>query len=286
VDIKSTSKFLLTGRICQVQVFCFPAVPFTFEGYVVHSLPNWDKSLIQALHLPDLDFLLFSLRSDTSLLLCSNGGAVDSKGSYGSIITSDSHILTELLGQAHGANPRPFRAEGYEQLASLYLIYHLMLFYSIPRTSSALIIYCDNQGLLDRLDTTRESTYLKPRHFLFSEVDLEMQILDTLALLATTETLRRVKGHQDDTVPTTELPWPAQLNIHCDALASAELKSISYHSPTVPFLPASLVSLTVQGKTLTHHIPSQIPQLHSVLTQRPYLEKHRNWETGIFDTVD
>jgi hypothetical protein len=112
-----------------------------------------------------------------------------------------------------------------------------------------------------------------------------MQIIDTLSLLATTVTLEHVKGHQDDSIPREELPWVAQLNIRCDDLATAELLSISQPTPIVPFLPASLVALTVQGITLTHHIPSQLRQLHSKLTQQPYLEKHHRWTAGAFDTV-
>jgi hypothetical protein len=277
--------FLLIGTVHRVVANPPPSVPFTFEDYVI-CLPSWDCSLIQDLNLPNLDALLHSLSNDISLLLCSDGGAADSKGSYGSVIASDDQILTELSGQAHGTNPRSFRAEGYGLLANLRLIHHLLTFYDIHRTSSALIIYCDNQGLLDRINTSRHSKYLKPRRFLFSEADLEMQILDTLALLSTKVTLRHVKGHQDDTVPTAELPWPAQLNIHCDALASAELQRIPTPSPLVPFLPASKVSLTVQGNTLTHHIPSQVRQLHSAIHQRPYLERHHKWNPGIFDTVN
>jgi hypothetical protein len=174
------------------------SVPFTFDNYVA-GLPAWDSSLIADLHFPDLDSLLHLLRTDTSLLLCSDGGAADSKGSYGSVIASDDSILTELRGQAHGANPRSFRAEGYGLLANLRLIRHLLLFFDIPRTSSPLTIYCDNKGLLERLQSTRASTYTKPRRFLFSEADIEMQILDTLSTLATKVNLEHVKGHRRTT---------------------------------------------------------------------------------------
>jgi hypothetical protein len=113
-----------------------------------------------------------------------------------------------------------------------------------------------------------------------------MQIVDTLSLLATTAHLQHVKGHQDDSLPPGDLPWPAQLNVRCDELATDELERVEHPTPLVPFFPASLVSLTVQGRTLTHHIPSQLRQLHSALAQRPYLTKHHHWATGIFDTVD
>jgi hypothetical protein len=113
-----------------------------------------------------------------------------------------------------------------------------------------------------------------------------MQILDTLSTLDTKVKLAHVKGHQDDSLPQEELPWPAQLNIRCDTLASKELVRIQSPTPLVPFLPASKVSITVQGQSLTHHIPAQVRQLHSALTQRPYLERHHQWAMGVFDTVN
>jgi hypothetical protein len=99
--------FLLIGTVHRVVANPPPSVPFTFEDYVI-CLPSWDCSLIQDLNLPNLDALLHSLSNDISLLLCSDGGAADSKGSYGSVIALDDQILTELSGQAHGANPRSF----------------------------------------------------------------------------------------------------------------------------------------------------------------------------------
>ena len=118
VDVQSSPKQLLIGKVNQIIVSPIPPIPFTFEDYVA-SLPAWDYSLLQDINLPNLDALLHSLRTDTSLLLCSDGGAANSKGSYGSIIASDDQVLTKLSGQAHGANPRTFRAEGYGLLANL-----------------------------------------------------------------------------------------------------------------------------------------------------------------------
>ena len=284
VDITHRPKSLHIGKTERVETPTPTPQLHTFDDYV-NQLPAWDRYLIQDLFLRDLDQLLQALRLDASLFLCSDGGAADSKGSYGSVIASDDRILTELRGQAHGANPRSFRAEGYGLLANLRLIRHLMVFFDIQRTSSVLTLYCDNQGLLDRLAKSRESLYVKPRRFLLSESDLEMQILDTLSLLATTAHLKHVKGHQDDSLLPEELPWPAKLNVRCDTLATEELQHIEHPTPLVPFFPASLVSLTVQGSTLTHHIPSQLRHLYSKLAQRPYLEKHHQWSTGVFDTI-
>jgi hypothetical protein len=71
----------------------------------------------------------------------------------------------------------------------------------------------DNAGLLQRIDTALSTKYLKPRKFLSSEIDIEMQIVDTLSLLDADVSFSHVKGHQDDSIESTELTWHAQLNI-------------------------------------------------------------------------
>ena len=139
--------------------------------------------------------------------------------------------------------------------------------------------------MLQRISAALSTKYVRPRKFLSSEIDIEMQIVDTLHLLDTDVSFSHVKGHQDDSIDPTELPWHAQLNIRCDAIATATLTTVE-HDPTVPFLPASEVSLSIADTTLTHHVPSQIRRLHASQQQRIYLCKHHSWVLpSLFDTV-
>ena len=233
----------------------------------------------------DLDKLLDQISSTDPLVFCSDGGAASTVGSYGSIIATDDSILTETRGQAYGHTPRSFRAEGYGLLANLRLIYHLLSFFELPFTLPPLTIVSDNEGLLQRISSALRAKYLKPRKFLSSEIDLEMQIVDTLNQLDTDVSFSHVKGHQDGSIDPTDLPWQAQLNIRCDTIATETLASVD-HDPTVPFLPASELSLTIESTTLTHHIPSQIRRLHASTKQRPYLTKHHEWSSpALFDQV-
>jgi hypothetical protein len=84
--------------------------------------------------------------------------------------------------------------------------------------------YCDNQGLITRLNHAAGPLKPFPRHFLRSDIDLELQILDTIRLLAIHLSYHHVKGHQDDAEPTdVPLTREAQLNVECDVLATAAL---------------------------------------------------------------
>jgi hypothetical protein len=256
VDITPQPRFLVASLHHPINPTTSPPTFLTFEDYT-QSLPGWDRFLIENVLLLDLDCLLEQISNLHPLVFCSDGGAVNTIGSYGSIIATDDTILTETRGQAYGHTPRSFRAEAYGLLANLRLIFHLLSFFDLPPTLPPLSIVSDNAGLLQRISAALSTKYLKPRKFLSSEIDLEMQIVDTLGLLNCEVSFSHVQGHQDDSTDSTELPWHAQLNIRCDTIATETLATVE-HVPLVPFLPASDISLTIKDTTLTHHIPSQI----------------------------
>jgi hypothetical protein len=83
-----------------------------------------------------------------------------------------------------------------------------------------------------------------------------MEILSAIQTLGDME-LIHVYGHHNETDPTEPLLWEAELNQRCDDLTTAHLATSVESFPLVPFLPASQVSLTVQDKAITHHIPTQ-----------------------------
>jgi hypothetical protein len=56
--------------------------------------------------------------------------------------------------------------------------------------------------------------------------------------------------------------------------------------PLVPFLLANKVNLTVNGTTLTHHLPSQLRTLAGVPAYRQYLCRHHAWDDEVFNTID
>jgi hypothetical protein len=255
----------------------------TWQEYIRH-LPRWDRLLVEDNSIPDINSLLAVIQTEPTLFLCSDGGAKDFKGSFGAVLATGKTILANVGGQAYGANPRSFRAEGYGMLAILRLLYHLTTFWDLHRVGKLLLL-CDNAGLLQRVHTAHQAKYVKPRRYLYSEADLEMQIMDSLRLLKSTFALEHVLGHQDDGTDEP-LPWKASLNVRCDAIATATLDNIQTVEPDVPFLPACKVALTIAGTTITHHLPTQIRQHYGKRLQTAYLCARHHWEIDQFDTVD
>jgi hypothetical protein len=88
-----------------------------------------------------------------------------------------------------------------------------------------------------------------------------MQILDTIRLLVITVSYNHVKGHQDENPhEAVRLTQQAELNVACDFLATEPLAR-ALLAPIATFLPASKVSVTIAGTTVTKKIPRMIRTL-------------------------
>jgi hypothetical protein len=112
-----------------------------------------------------------------------------------------------------------------------------------------------------------------------------MVILDTFRELKADLVLQHVESHQDTKYPNRPSTWAAILNNRCDALASTHLDEATDILRSVPFLPASKISLDVDGVTITHHLPSQLRRCSNSQSLRDYLCRHHQWDGPEFDLV-
>jgi hypothetical protein len=221
-----------------------PPRPSRWSEYI-QTLPTWQQELLSSVTVVDRRQLFSALRSAEVIFLASDGGATDKLGSYGDLMATQDHILIECGGRSQGANPRSFRAEGYGILAILRLAFRLRHFYITCNASLRFWLYCDSKSLLKRIAASRALTRIIPRRFLSSEVDMEMQILQAVTELESDVEFEHVEGRQDTKYPGQPLPRAAQLNQRCDEIATAHLDSAISSIPSVTFLPASKVSVTV-----------------------------------------
>jgi hypothetical protein len=126
-----------------------------------------------------------------------------------------------------------------------------------------------------------------------SDIDMEMQIVDTLRLLAISLTYIHVKGHQDNdpqassnqTGPTKPLSRQAVLNIECDRMATAALLNAPT-APAVTFFPASKVTLSVDGITVTRKLPRMIRKIVGRASQLASFTRRYGWTAMQFEQID
>jgi hypothetical protein len=212
-----------------------PLTPNTWQDYL-SSLPQWEQELIADSTIVERRLLFQALRPDHLIYLASDGGAADRRGSFGALIASCDTILAECGGRALGADPRSFRAEGYGLLAILRLAFHLRNFYHTYNSNLKFRLHCGSESLLLRLEASRKLSRTLPRRYLYSEVDVEMQIRMAIQALGGIVYLEHVEGHQDTKYPDKPLPWAAKLNMHCDEIATLHLENAAAPIPTVTFL--------------------------------------------------
>jgi hypothetical protein len=241
--------------------------PLRWDDYV-NSLPSWETTLLATVTFVDKTLLLRALRTDPHLFLASDGGAADKKGSFGALLANSDTVILEC-------------AEGYVLLTILRLVFHDRYFYITRNHPLRFTLFCENKSLLDRLTASRAF----PRRYLYSEADVEMQILSALSSLGNV-TLKHVKGHQDENDDGEPLSWEAQLNQRYDELARTHLDSARDTPPLVPFLPDSKGGLVVNETSITHHYSSQLRTLAGLPAYKAYLRDHHVWAPTVFKLVD
>ena len=257
----------------------------SWDAYI-SQLDTWEQDILQYNQILHTDLLLKLLCSKHKVFIASDGGAHDPLGSFGCLIATKSKILAENGGQASGANPRSFRAEGYGMLSILRLLYRLLQYYDIPQIRGPVRMICDSESLITRIKTTINSKICRPRRALFSEADVKAGITDTLKLLKLNIRFQHVHSHPKKHHPNAPLSWDKTLNTRCDEIATQHLDKAATSKPLVPFIPASKAQLQVQGITITHHIPSQIRYLCSMQATKQYLCHRYSWNAITFDSVD
>jgi hypothetical protein len=160
------------------------------------------------------------------------------------------------MGQTHG----PSAPKDTACFAILRLVHHIRYFYVTGNFALQFRLYCDSDSLIKRRQASLTLRRPACRRYSFSEPDIKMEIIAAIHTLGTVD-LVHVYGHQNEPDSSQPLSWEATLNQHCDNIAIKHLEAAVCSYPLVPFLPSSKVSLTVQGNTVTHHIPTQLARI-------------------------
>jgi hypothetical protein len=195
-----------------------------FDSYL-ESTPLWTKRLLNNWWSQEVTPLLIFLQSSQGIILVSDGGKKDNKGSYGVIMgTNDNEIYATTEGYVKGSTLTlsSFRCESYGILAGLLLLKHLLIYFNINGHGRTIKFYCDGKSVLDRLGKHR-SFGLQPKEYLLMDIDVELQILKELNDLRSMDIIIKfqfVKGHQTITDQSTT---QEKFNQKADELATSQL---------------------------------------------------------------
>jgi hypothetical protein len=163
------------------------------------------------------DVLGLLISPQVELILRSDGGTKDRRGSFGALIASQAgphntldRILNEIGGIAYGDTPRSFRAESYGQLAIVPLLFHFTCHFHI-RIRCRCRFLLDISGRLRRTRTIIHQPHPTPRRYLISDFDIDMQLQDTLPKLRLCTADEHIHSHQESrTLPAKRRLYPME----------------------------------------------------------------------------
>ncbi len=228
-----------------------------------------------------------ALLSSPSLLLVSDGGADDCMGSTGWIVSDTTgKRLVQGSGSVPGYDPRSYRAEGYAMASGLTVLKHICLFCDHLNLLPLRKMYCDNLGLIKKVNYFFKYRLASIKCVLHSEYDIVHQIFCLLREYQATPAIIHVKGHQDNKIPYANLPLPAQLNVDADCLATRELREHPNLIRHTPLFPTTKVQLLLEGNSVSRNLPGAIRKHHGRRTLYPCLLERFGWPDAITDSVN
>jgi hypothetical protein len=267
----------------------YPDVPTTFDAHLAQLEP-WESTLFpyyQATKHPTSLREHLMTPGSSKLYIGHDGGATD-RGAFGWCLASATEIFWEGSGHTFGRNPGSFRAENYGMLAALRFLHHYLKFWNVIPVDPTVqhFEYTDSESLLKRLDSSIARFYPSPKACLASDFDLESAILASIAESPLSIRRRHVKSHQDDDVDDVlELPWPAQLNVVCDQLASRQLATCQLHT-VVPMNPHCNAYITIAKESCSSHIRKSMFDAASSPRIREYLQRKFPWDDTTFESIE
>ncbi len=174
----------------------------------------------------------------------------------------------------------------YSGLAEAYGIFVVLQFFQnylshyplILPTKLPIKLYCDNQGVIDRLQQPNNPLYprdtIQDDYPIFREITMLLQTLQPL-----TVQLFHVTGHQDATKIKRPLTVPELLNVDCDERANKLNDTLMEpYEPYHPILPASYPHIQIAHSTIIRCLQSSLRDAATKPDYYKYLCDKYNWQ--------
>jgi hypothetical protein len=172
-------------------------------------------------------------------------------------------------------------------MAGACFIGHSIRFFSIPvHDKCSAEFHTDSESLIKRHKTVRDTTVASAYHRLKSDDDVVRAIKDLESRIPMAITYHWVEGHQDKT-KAVGLPWPAQLNVRADELATEAINKQTHTRQASKLRPLVQTSVyLIQGKTtFTSHEVRALRSSIPTKNIKKYLPGRHNWDEKVFKSI-
>jgi hypothetical protein len=148
-------------------------------------------------------------------------------------------------------------------------------------------LYCDNLGLIKKVSYYFSKYRLAPvKCVLHLEYDAIFQAFQLLSSYPAQPEILHVKGRQDDKIPYTNLPLPAQVNVDAARLATHKTREQPNLLHLVPLFSSCKVQLLLAGTCLTRNLPGAIRIHQSYGYLISYMYERFGWTNSTTQLVD
>ena len=254
------------------------------------ELDEWEKQLLEEVELMVPEDELLRCLQEERVVFVSDGSAQRIKGSFGWIAAraSDRTRLVKCAGPVCTYDHNSYRAEGHGILSVLRFIYR---FHKLSDAGDfdGVLLYCDNESMVDRSKKQPAKHDSFPNTTLKSEWDVLAEIWDTLKKMprGVEITLKHIKGHQDKEKSCAELSLPAQMNVDVDRIAGdyIEANPDKNYSHALMF-PSCGALIHLKNGTVTHHMKRALREAAHGEALEDYICKKNDWAPHVIDIID
>jgi hypothetical protein len=166
-------------------------------------------------------------------------------------------------------------------VSRLTVLKHICLFYGHIN-----MLYCDNLGLIKKVSYFLKYRLAKVKCVLHSEYEVVNQIFRLLQAYTITPEINHVKGRQDNKIPYSSLPLPAQLNVETGGLATKELRDQPNLIHHVPLIPGSKVQLLLSSTSITRNLSGAICKHQGYRNLVPCMLQWYGWTVDVTASVE
>jgi hypothetical protein len=254
-------------------------------------LPPAEKRLltfVTYLHVDAELQLLSHLESLTSILyIGTDGGRKEADGSFAWLICSTSREkLVCNSGPVDGwcKCQSSYRSELMALSSAILFLDEFCAFHELS-VQCTFQILSDSTGAISAIEHIRD--LIPTRHYP-DHADVVSTLKDAIHILAKSA-CQHVKSHQDDKKDFSDLPFPAQVNVLCDRMATRQMEDHreGEWASQQNFLPTrnQPVVISIMGQ----NIPSQyIKRLRDAITSdahRTYFQQRYRWDDAVWSTI-
>ena len=262
----------------------------TFPEWTLH-LPAAERRLLASPQLEACDAeqtLIQYLQIECTLLIGTDGGKKETHGSFAWIICSpckEKLILNSGPVDGWFKCQSSLRSEA-AALASLTLYLDELTEFHQVTIRCTFCLYVDSMSAITNVTTLRD---LIPRRRFPNHADVLSTISSANHVLKHF-ILHHVPAHQDDETCFEDLSFPAQLNVLCDKMATAQLKRQLHHAEdrtlSNPKLLRTLnVAVSVRNQIISSHYIPLLRKSISLHRHRLFLQQKYNWSNDVWDSI-